>query len=151
MAVPTQTRSIPQPAQTDFMPANSLNIKPSAGDARPAPPAMQPANQPMQPAFRQPGQAAVRQQQSAYQRFHPNNVIKTAGLTFDQLRQHWKPTLGVLATVGATTGGIQYLRNKRRERIRRERDQAWRNDANEIIRQNEERRKNLEAMSPIFS
>jgi len=126
MAVPVQSKSLPQPAKTENMPHNSLGLLPSASDARAVPP--QPAN--VQQANTQQANAqrqivAVQSNNSklAFELYHPLN--KQAGIA--------APVLGGLATIGASAGAISYYKKKRRERLNKERDNLWKQDARNII------------------
>ncbi len=118
MAVPVQSKTVPQPIGTQVIPQNSLGILPGAGDAK----------QPTGIALPMPGNQQNQQNnrpmqnQSAYSTFHP--AQKTAGL-----HPIVAPAVGGLLTLGATATGINMLRKKRREHLDKLRDNMWKEDA----------------------
>ena len=109
MAAGVTSKTIPQPVQTDNVPESSTKALPGAGDA-PRTAMQQPVQQP--------------QQQSAFVQYNPMRITKRASML--------PYALSGLATMGTIGAGLQYIRKKRRERIRQERDARWREDANSI-------------------
>ena len=123
MAVPVQSKTVPQPARTEHLPQNSLGILPGAGDARQPSGGALPAVQGQ--AQHQPVSNNV-QSQSAYATYHPaaKAVAKTAAL-----HPLVAPALGGIAAVGLAAAGVQTLRKKRREHLDKLRDNMWKEDA----------------------
>ena len=116
MAVPVQSKTVPQPARTEHLPQNSLGILPGAGDAK----------QPSGSALASQAAPVQQQQRSAYATFHPSQVAaaKTAAL-----HPLVAPALGGVAAVGMAAAGVHALRKKRREHLDKLRDNMWKEDA----------------------
>lgn len=115
MAVPVQSKTLPQPARTEHLPQNSLGILPGAGDAK----------QPSGSVIAAPASPAGQKQLSAYATFHPAAAVaKTAAL-----HPLVGPTLGGIAAVGMAAAGVHALRKKRREHLDKLRDNMWKEDA----------------------
>jgi len=70
--------------------------------------------------------APVQPQVTAYGKFQPQRV-KTA---FEKYFPYAAAGLGSMTLLGM---GTSYLKNKRNERIRRERDRQWRDDAKALL------------------
>jgi hypothetical protein len=122
MAVPVQSKTVPQPARTEHLPQNSLGILPGAGDAK------QPSGSALPAVQGSQGQAqAQRLPQNqmpgrAYAAYHP--AAKTAAL-----HPLVGPALGGIAAVGMAAAGVHALRKKRREHLDKLRDNMWKEDA----------------------
>ena len=84
--------------------------------------------QPMQTVH--PPAVSGEAQPLAFSKYHPQQQIKIAINT-----SVVKNTIGGLAAVAGMGTGLQWIRNKRRAQLDRERDRLWREDARQLKKQ----------------